>query len=56
MRSWWYEATVALACAAGILWCGAGLGYTPDPPDLKDKQPPSFHEAVLKTTKPIFDG
>jgi hypothetical protein len=56
MRSWWYDATVAVTCAAGFLWGAAGLGYAADPPDLDDKQPPSFPKTVLKPTKPIFDG
>ena len=48
MRLSWYEATAAMTCAAGLLWGAVGPGHTAEPPALP--------EAVLKQTRPIFDG
>ncbi len=56
MKPLWYAATVALTCAAAILWSAGGMGYTAEQPDNKEKPPPGLPEAVLKQTKPIFDG
>jgi hypothetical protein len=51
-----YEATVAMTCAAGILWSAGGLGYPDEQPANKETQPPAIPDAVLKQTKPLFDG
>jgi hypothetical protein len=56
MRFLWYGATVAMTCAAGLIWSAGGTGYLAEPPDNKEKQPPALPDAVLKQTKPIFDG
>jgi hypothetical protein len=55
MKCSWYAATVALTCVAGLLWNAAGLGDTTEQPDKKET-PPTLPEAVLKQTRPIFDG
>jgi hypothetical protein len=56
MRFLWYEAAVAMACAAGVIWAAAGAGYTAEQPADKESRPHVLPDAVLKQTKPIFDG
>jgi hypothetical protein len=46
---------VGLIAVAGILWSAGGTGYTAEPRDDKEK-PLALPEAVVKQTKPIFDG
>jgi hypothetical protein len=53
MRSRWYAAAVALTGAAGLT---LGPGSAAQPPDPKDKPPAGLPEAVLRQTRPIFDG
>src|SRR5262245_19982182 len=55
MRVSWC-ATIALACGVAMLGAAGGAGNTAEPPDDKPKEPPALPEAVLKATKPIFDG
>jgi hypothetical protein len=45
-----------MTCAAGIIWSVTGAGSASERPDDKDKSPPALPDAVLKQTKPIFDG
>jgi hypothetical protein len=47
---------VAMACAVGTISGAAGTVSTVEQPGGKDTQPPAIPEAVLKKTKPIFDG
>jgi hypothetical protein len=56
MSTLWYAATVARTCAAGILLSAVALGDTAGQPANKDTQPRGLPEAVLKQTKPLFDG
>jgi hypothetical protein len=49
-------ATVALIAAAGILWIAGGTGHTAEEKDNKDKPAPTYSDAVIKQTKPIFEG
>src|SRR5271166_5278282 len=56
MRFLWREAIVAMTCAAAIIWSVADIGYTADRPATTVNQPPAFPDAVLKQTKPTFDG
>jgi hypothetical protein len=46
---------VALIAGAGAVWSAAGTGYKAEPRDNKEKSP-ALPEAVVKQTKPIFDG
>jgi hypothetical protein len=52
MQSRWCAATVALIGAGLLLVSGSAA----EPPDSKDKTPPGLPEAVVKQTKPLFDG
>jgi hypothetical protein len=45
-----------MTCAAGIIGSAAGMGYTAEQPADKETRPPALPDAVLKQTKPIFDG
>jgi hypothetical protein len=56
MRILWYAATLARTGAAGILLSAVGLGYTAGQSDNKETPLPPLPEAVLKQTKPLFDG
>jgi hypothetical protein len=47
---------VATTCAAGIIWSAVGMGYTAEQPADKETQPQALPDAVLKQTRPIFDG
>jgi hypothetical protein len=53
MQSRRRAATVALTWGAGLL---LGSGAAAEPPDPKDKTPPGLPEAVLRQTRPLFDG
>jgi hypothetical protein len=55
MRSLWCGAAVAAACAAAILSAAEGTASTADQPG-KQETSPGLPEAVLKQTRPIFDG
>jgi 3-keto-disaccharide hydrolase len=50
------HAAITLMCAACFLWDPNARCNAADPPDAKVNQPPGFPDAVLKQTKPIFDG
>jgi hypothetical protein len=56
MRFLWYEAIVATTCAAGVIWSAVGTGFTAEQPADTGPQSHALPEAVLKRTKPIFDG
>jgi hypothetical protein len=45
-----------MTCAAGIIGSAADPGYMAEPPADKETRPPALPDAVLKQTKPIFDG
>jgi hypothetical protein len=49
MKSLSYGATVAIACVLG-------LGYAAEQPAEQEARPRALPEAVLKQTRPIFDG
>ena len=54
MRFSCYKASVAMACAAAIVWGAAA--YAAEQPAAKEAPANVVPEAVLKQTKPIFDG
>jgi 3-keto-disaccharide hydrolase len=56
MRFMRYEAVAALTCATGITWGAGEMAFRADPPGKQDKPASPIPEAVLKQTKPIFDG
>ena len=56
MRFLWYAATVALTCAAAVIWGAVGTGYTAGQPADKETPPHALPDAVLKQTRPLFDG
>jgi hypothetical protein len=56
MKSMAYVAALALLGAAGMIGSAARLGFAADPPDNKANQAPALPDALLKQTRPIFDG
>jgi hypothetical protein len=49
-----YQTVVAVTWAGGVLWSAAG--QTAEQPAGLDKEPQGLPEAVVKQTKPLFDG
>jgi hypothetical protein len=55
MKVSWYAAAVAVGCAAGILYSAVTVGPAGGQP-ADTGAPPALPEAVLKQTRPLFDG
>jgi hypothetical protein len=51
-----FVATAALTGVAAVIWSAPGTGFTAEPPEGKEKQPPALPDALLKQTTPLFDG